>query len=186
LAVVGFMTYRFMSGGMHLPTANASTNPQPTASAQPISQPTASAQSTASASVQPTPQPIASAQPVPTQFALTTNNFIDNLLQSTQPRLAWAVQSQTGQYSAGVNFVSKEGAVVEVLTVPELHALGVMFVKKPYGFDLLYKNAVYILPWGGRVISPTAKNDKVAKNKPSASCEIKPVMTAEEIKACST
>ena len=69
----------------------------------------------------------------------------------------------------------------KVYNIKELHALGVSFIRKAYGFDMLYKSAVYILPWGRVPEKPAIKTvDKTDSPK----CKIKSVMSDEDLKAC--
>jgi hypothetical protein len=189
------MGYRFLSGGVGIPKANASVASSASVSTVPVNQPVQPPPPThpiqpiqaQQQTIQTQPnQPIQPTQSV--QFAYQTNNLIDNLLQNTQPRLSWVLTTKDGSYNAGINFVTKEGDILEVLTVEELHGLGVAFLKRPYGFDLLYRGQVYALLWG-RNSQKTEKASNLqasTKSTPETSkCVIKAVMTDDEIKACS-
>jgi hypothetical protein len=190
-AVVLFLGYRYMSGGMSLPKAQASQPvAQQTQPSQPVAQQTQPAQPVVqqTQSAQPVAQQTQSVQPVAQQ----TNNFIDNLLQTTQPRLSWVLLGESGKYDAGVNFVDGDGNTLEYMTVKDLHALGVTLLRKPYGFDLLYRSQVYILPWLNKQPDKSEKSKESSQSKAVTTadkstkqkCIIKPTMTDDEIKAC--
>jgi hypothetical protein len=191
-AVVLFLGYRYMSGGMSFPKTQpvAQQQTQPTSPLTQLqlqpNQPVAQQQTQSNQS--PVQQQIQPSQPVAQQ----TNNFIDNLLQTTQPRLSWVLLGESGKYDAGVNFVDGDGNTLEYMTVKDLHALGVTLLRKPYGFDLLYRSQVYILPWLNKQLDKSEKSKDSSKSKTVTTadkstkpkCNIKPTMTDDEIKAC--
>ena len=163
--LVAFLAWRFSSGinlkafssaspSVASPTAPTNTTPLaapvsspvsapspplPTASAVPVPQSSFSQAVVSSAS--------SSASSSPPSSAPDVANFIDDLLQTTRPRLSWFVESKvTRDFDGAVEFYQND-VLVERFKISELHALGVAMIRTPYGFNLLYRTKTYVVPW---------------------------------------
>lgn len=163
-ALVGFLAWRFLSGGFHAPTVSS---PIPSIPAVPISNSNSiSPQSTAinqsqnsssfsanSASTTNTDLTNDTAQPIDT--------LIDYLLKNFKPRLSLVVYSEKSGFVGNVDFY-QNNSLVESYSISLLHQLGVALIHRDYGADLVYKNKAYILTaW------PLVENtNQVAKASP--------------------
>lgn len=130
LGLVGFLGWRFMSGGFNLPVSSAS------AAIRPVQ---------AVTSVLPVPLSNAVAVAVvPSGVAIESQNIIDYLLSKYRPRLSLAVFHPDKGFFGNIDFYD-QSVMVERLSIANLHALGVVLVHKSYGADLIYKGKVYIV-----------------------------------------
>jgi hypothetical protein len=134
VALVGFLGWRFFSGGFAVPVP------------------------TVQASVLPVPVPITSTvkdeivkpvvnnsqMDIPDRVALETSDFMDYLLQHFRPRLSVSAYSPEGGFYGNIDFYDK-AQMVERYPISALHALGVALIHRPYGADLIYKDKSFIV-----------------------------------------
>ena len=198
--LVFYLIYRLFSG-FNLPTANKALTPavqQPTQT-----QPALINASYASASVQqpvqqpqPTPQPVQNndgpvknAAPEVQDSAPEVQDFLPYLLSTSRPRLSSYVYSEDKGFIGYIDFL-RGGQVVEHFDFQELHALGVVLLKAPYGIEFRYKGKSYIVNYAPLTTASsheTLTQPHIQHSSPiKPECVIKPVMTKEEREACNT
>jgi hypothetical protein len=128
IGLVGFLGWRFFSGGFSLPGSSPPTASVP--AAVPVSMPLPAVQTVNTETTQ--------------TKAIETENFMDYLLKKFRPRLSVsAFNPQTGFYG-DVDFYEDQ-VLVERYPISTLHSLGVALVHRPYGADLVYKGKAYIV-----------------------------------------
>lgn len=76
--------------------------------------------------------------------AMQTNEFIEYLLKTYRPRLSTTAYSPEIGIVGTVDFY-QDYELVESYSTKELHALGVVLVRKPYGVDLIYQGKAFIV-----------------------------------------
>lgn len=129
--LVGFLAWRFLSGGFSLPTASASTAP---------------AQASLPASV----ESIQKVSVIESKFeksstaALEVSSFMDYLLDHFRPRLSISAYSPDVGFYGHVDFYDHD-VLVERYPISALHALGVSLIHRDYGADLVYNGKAFIV-----------------------------------------
>lgn len=74
---------------------------------------------------------------------LLKNNFVRNLLENYRARASILVEASNDGLYGRIDFY--DGAtIVESLSYSDLHAFGVIAIRKPYGSDLLFDDRIYI------------------------------------------
>lgn len=137
VGLVGFLGWRMLHGGFTMP---------PSAAVLPVQQ---------SVPVVPVPAsmvvdsvPVVSAVPVvvaaPVFPAIETPSFIDYLIEHFRPRLSLVAYHPGSGFFGNVDFY-QEGKLVESYPIKVLHELGVAFVHRDYGAEMIYKGKSYIL-----------------------------------------
>lgn len=132
--LVGFLGWRFLSGGFNLPTSQAS----------------AAVHQSQSLSSSIAPAPVFPAFPVVQDVvksqtvAIETQNFMDYLIEHYRPRLSVTAFHPDRGFMGDVDFYDN-GELVERYPIKSLHALGVALVRKAYGADLVFKGKTYIV-----------------------------------------
>jgi hypothetical protein len=131
--LVGFVAWRYMSGGLSIPvpSVNAS-SAVPAAASLPVSSVPVSA-----------PEPVKAVQVV-TPAAMETVNFMDYLLNNFRPHLSVSAFSPDTGFYGDIDFYD-HGVLVERYPISTLHSLGVSLIHRPYGADLVYKGRAFIV-----------------------------------------
>lgn len=81
-------------------------------------------------------------QPIQAVSAIPSNQFIDNLLLTTRPRLS-AFMFSTKRGTTGIIDFYNADQLVERFTIKDLHAFGVAVKKTPYGVELITSTSTY-------------------------------------------
>ncbi len=153
--LVVFLGWRFLSGGFNLPNTSAIIKkPVDVSQSKPELLPS---------SIMPEKKndPV---QPVSYQTkAIETQNFIDYLISNYRPRLSVTAFDPERGFFGNVEFYDN-GQMVEQYSISDLHSLGVVLVRKPYGADLIYKGKSYILTNWKLPAIPEKTNELVADN----------------------
>lgn len=134
LALVGFLGYRFFTGGLGLPKSSV-----PVAA---VVVPSALVPDVA-VPVSPLVPVALAVPPVVLAPADIDNDFVLALFTKYRPRLSSLIDAPTGFFGA-IEFYDND-KIIESYKITELHALGVAMVRKPYGINLLYKNKTYMV-----------------------------------------
>lgn len=139
-----FLAWRFMSGGVKLPGAEAqvtnAVNPVQTIIA-PVATPVQSVPVPSPLPVNNTPVDVPKTEP---NKALETVTFMDVMLASYKPRLASHAYSEETGFLGSIEWYDGT-TLVEKLNLADLHAFGVALVKKPYGVELVYGAKRYVI-----------------------------------------
>lgn len=134
LALVGFLGWRFFSGGFAIPT--------PTVQASVLPAPVSIATTVQNEQVKPAAN--VSQPELPDRVALETSDFMDYLLQHFRPRLSVSAYSPEGGFYGNIDFYDK-ATMVERYPIAALHSLGVALIHRPYGADLIYRDKSFIV-----------------------------------------
>lgn len=139
VALVGFLAWRFLSGGFNLPKMQPVANqaipvqPAPIQQAEPLTPEKSE------------PKVIKKVEAVPVEYvAQQTNEFIEYLLKTYRPRLSTTAYSPDLGIMGNIDFYD-ENTLVESYSIKELHALGVTLIRKPYGVDLIYQGKAFLV-----------------------------------------
>lgn len=148
VGLIGFLGWRFFSGGFKLPESTAVQQILPNSN-----------------QVVPAAQPVQPLQPLPSTpvaqvqdtVAIETENFMDYLLKKFRPRLSVsAFHPETG-FFGDIDFYEGQ-QLVERYPISTLHSLGVALVHRPYGADLVYRGKAYIVTaW--KLLTPVSVPD---------------------------
>jgi hypothetical protein len=132
LALLSFIGWRFMNGGLSLPVK---TNPAPVALNVPVEKPKPVSDTNSDET-----KPVDSDQYVAKQ----TKDIIAFLLKTYRPRLSTTAYSPEIGLVGNVDFYNNF-ELVESFKIKELHALGVVLLRQPYGVDLMFDGKKFIV-----------------------------------------
>jgi hypothetical protein len=154
-----FLGWRFFSGGFTVPKAEKSVE----TSTKPDKQ--ASQSDNATATIVNTKNSV----PVAIEYAAPqVNEFMATLLKKYRPRLSATAYSPEIGYFGTIYFYDNF-EIIETYSIKELHALGAILIRKPYGVDLIFDNKTFLVSSWRLPSSPVSVEQEpmtVSQNSP--------------------
>ncbi len=159
-ALVGFLGWRFFSGGFSVPKSAVLSSVAPVASPLP-SAPVVPA--VVPAAVSPVADALPRVSETPKMPPFEKYEFIDYLVETFRPRLSVSAYSPETGFLGNIDWYDN-GELVERYSIHDLHMMGVAVIHRDYGADLVWRDKVFIVTsWKLPTHEPVAA---VATDKP--------------------